>query len=104
MARERRKRRERVDEQDAGDLVPLRLVPERRTRKRKPAAPKPREVQVPEEKVPVLTDYLMENLGVTLAQARRAVRALQPGSRVFERGNPAPVPYMRAVRHYLTRS
>jgi hypothetical protein len=58
----------------------------------------PKEVLVTKEQLAVLTDYLQETLGITLAQAERAARAIKPGSRVLGRGQTprnAFISYMR---------
>ncbi|MFZ2152074.1 MAG: hypothetical protein WAV09_03140 [Minisyncoccia bacterium] len=52
---------------------------------KKPRAPRAKEVQLAPIQEVVLFDQLTET-GVTLAQVRRALRALRPGSRVFEKG------------------
>jgi len=73
-----------------------RTAAKRKSRKASVAPPK--EVVVTKEQLTVLTDYLQETLGITLAQAERAARAIKPGSRVFGRGqNPrnAFISYMR---------
>lgn len=56
-----------------------------RRKSSKPRVSPPKEVPVTEEQLAVLLDYLQEHLGITLAQAKRAARAIKPGSRVFER-------------------
>ena len=80
-----------------GDEMPVRrTATKRKSGKARVALPK--EVVTTEEQLLVLTDYLQETLGITLAQAKRAARAIKPGSRVFGRGqNPrnAFISYMR---------
>lgn len=64
-----------------------RRASESRVSRRKAAAKPPKEVRPSLEQLTVLTDYLQENLGVTLAQAQRAVKALKPGAQVLSRNS-----------------
>lgn len=81
-------------------MPPRRTATKRKAGKARVAPPK--EVAATEEQLLVLTDYLQETLGITLAQAKRAARAIKPGSRVFGRGETprSHNPFLRSIRRH----